>query len=47
MPEHLKNAPETKEFDNYLKNFVRAKEQQHRKKVMREIATSIALMMAG
>lgn len=47
MPEHLKNTPNTKEFDSYLKSFVKKKEQQHRKKVLQEIATSLALMIAG
>ncbi len=47
MPEHLKSATNTKEFDSYLKSFVKKKEQQHRKKVLHEIATSLALMLAG
>ncbi len=44
MPEHLKHAQNTKEFDEYLKSFVKQRERQHRYKVLREIAASIALM---
>ncbi len=47
MPEHLKNTPNTKEFQKYLQTFVKSKERQHRRKVIQEIAASVALMMAG
>lgn len=47
MPEHLKSAPESKEFQSYLKGFVKEKEQLHRKKVLREAMTTLALMIAG
>lgn len=47
MPEHLKNTPNSKEFQKYLNNFVKRKERQHRKKVMQEIAASALLMIAG
>lgn len=47
MPEHLKDAPNSKEFDKYLQSFIKRKERTHRKNVMREIVTSISLMLAG
>ncbi len=47
MPEHLKNTPNSKEFQKYLESFVKKKERQHRKKVVHEFATSVALMFAG
>ena len=47
MPEHLKSAPESEEFQSYLKTFVKQKEQLHRKKVLREAMTTLALMIAG
>lgn len=47
MPEQLKLNPNSKEFDKYLQTFVQKKDRQHRRKVMREIAASIALMIAG
>lgn len=47
MPEQLKNNPDSKEFQQYLVNFLKDKERQHRKKVMREIADSVSLMIAG
>jgi hypothetical protein len=47
MPEHLKNTPNSKEFQSYLKNFVKQKEQAHRKKVLQETLTTLALMIAG
>jgi hypothetical protein len=47
MPEHIKSAPNSKEFQQYLNNFVKKKERQHRKKVLQQVATSIALMIAG
>lgn len=47
MPEHLKNVPNSKEFQKYLNGFVKKKEKQHRKKVMQEIAASALLMIAG
>lgn len=47
MPEQLKNQPNSKEFNKYLNSFLRKKERQHRHKVMRDIATSVALMIAG
>ncbi len=47
MSDQLKSNPDSKEFNKYLQNFVRTKERLHRKKVMREIASSVALMIAG
>jgi hypothetical protein len=47
MPEHLKNAQNTKEFDKYLSNFIKRKESQHRQKVLKEVASSLTLMIAG
>ena len=47
MPEQIKNSPDSKEFQQYLQGFIQKKERQHRKKVVREIVTSIALMIAG
>ncbi len=47
MPEQLKNAPNSKEFQKYLNDFIKNKERQHRKKVMQEIAASALLMIAG
>ncbi len=47
MPEHLKDAPETEEFHNYLQSFVKTKEKQHRRKVLSEVMTSLSLMIAG
>lgn len=47
MPEQIKNQPNSKEFDKYLSNFMKRKERQHRRKVMQEIAASVALMIAG
>lgn len=47
MPEHLKDAPNSKEFQKYLNGFIKKKERQHRRKVMQEIAASVALMIAG
>ena len=47
MPEQLKNNPSSKEFQKYLQTFVKKKERQHRRKVMQEIAASVALMIAG
>lgn len=47
MPEHLKSAPNSKEFQKYLNGFVKDKERQHRKKVMKEILASALLMIAG
>lgn len=47
MPEHLKSAPNSKEFQKYLNNFVKKKERTHRRKVVQEIAASALLMIAG
>lgn len=47
MPEHLKNTPNSKEFDKYIHDFLKKKERTHRKNVLKEIATSISLMLAG
>ncbi len=47
MPENLKSAPNSKEFQKYLNNFVKKKERNHRRKVMQEIAASALLMIAG
>lgn len=45
MPENIKNAPDSKEFDTYLKNFMKKKVRQHRRSYMREIANSVAMMI--
>ena len=47
MPEHLKNAPESEEFQKYLQSFIKRKEKQHRRKVLSEVAASLSLMIAG
>ncbi len=47
MPEHLKNHPNSREFNKYLDNFIKQRERQHRKNVFKEIVTSISLMLAG
>ena len=47
MPDHLKNAPESKEFQKYLQNFMKKKERQHRKNILREVAASLSLMLVG
>lgn len=47
MPEQLKNKPNSKEFNKYLKSFMKQRERSHRKKVLQEVATSLALMIAG
>ena len=47
MPDHLKNAPNSKEFDKYLKNFMKRKMRLHRQKAVREIAGSIAFMISA
>jgi hypothetical protein len=47
MPEHLKSAQNSKEFQKYLNNFVKKKERSHRRKVAQEIVASALLMIAG
>lgn len=47
MPEHLKSAQNSKEFEKYLSTFVKKKERQHRKKVAQEVLASALLMIAG
>ena len=47
MPDHLKNTPESVEFNSYLKSFINRKEKEHRRKVISEAATTISLMLAG
>jgi len=47
MPEQLKDAQNTPAFDAYLKTFLRRKEQDHRKRVLQEVAASLSLMIAG
>ena len=47
MPEHLKNAQNTKEFENYLSNFMRRKEREHKVKVAKSAATSLSLMFTA
>jgi hypothetical protein len=47
MPEHLKSAKNSKEFQSYLSNFIKTKERQHRQKVVKQFFASIFLMMAG
>lgn len=47
MPDHLKSAPNTKEFHDYLQNFLKKKEKQHRRKVVQELASTALLMIAG
>ncbi len=46
MPEQLKGASNSPEFEKYLKTFIKKKERQHRLKVVQEIATSVSLMLA-
>jgi hypothetical protein len=47
MPDHLKDAQNTKEFENYLKNFIQRKEREHKVKVVQEAATSLSLMFSA
>lgn len=47
MPEEIKNKPESKEFQKYIQKFLRTKEREHRHKVLREVAASVSLMIAG
>lgn len=47
MPEHLKDAPESEEFQMYLRSFIERKEKQHRRKVASEVVASLSLMIAG
>lgn len=47
MPEHLKDAPDTEEFQHYLRSFRERQEKTHRKKVISELLASISLMIAG
>lgn len=47
MPENLKNAPNSKEFDKYLRNFMKKKVRQHRRNTMREILSSVAAMITA
>ena len=47
MPDHLKNAPNTKEFQKYLESFVKKHERQHRKKLLKEIVNTAFLMIAS
>lgn len=47
MPEHIKSAPNSKEFQNYLNGFVKKKERAHRRKVVKEVVASALLMIAG
>lgn len=47
MPEHLKSAQNSKEYQSYLNNFVKKKERQHRLKVVKETFTAALLMVAG
>jgi hypothetical protein len=47
MPEHLKNAPNSKEFDTYLKNFMKKKVRQHRHKYLKDALSSFALMITA
>ena len=46
MPEQLKGASNTPEFEKYLKTFIKKKEREHRLKVVQEIAISASLMIA-
>lgn len=43
MPEELKNNPDHKDFDAYLRSFMRRKEMQHGAKVAKEAANSLSL----
>jgi len=45
MPDHLKNAPDTKEFAKYLQSFIKRKEAQHQVKVAKAAVTSLSLMI--
>jgi len=47
MPEHLKDAPETEEFQHYLRSFRERQEKQHRRRVASEVLASLSLMIAG
>ena len=47
MPDHLKDAQNTEEFQKYLTTFVKTKEKQHRRKIIKEVMTAFTLMMAG
>ena len=47
MPDHLKDTPNSKEFDKYLKNFMKKKIRQHRHKYMREVMNSLALLITA
>lgn len=47
MPEHIKSAPNSKEFQSYLNSFVKKKERAHRRKVVKEVVASALLMIAG
>lgn len=47
MPEQLKNAPQSPQFQKYLTSFIKRKERAHRRKVMREVLSSVGLMIAS
>lgn len=47
MPEHLKDAPDTEEFQHYLRSFRERQEKSHRRKVVSEAVSSLSLMIAG
>jgi len=43
MPEELKNNPNHKDFDSYLRSFMRRKEIQLSAKVAKEAASSLSI----
>ncbi len=47
MPEHLKDAPKTEEFQQYLRSFRERQEKLHRRRVASEVLASLSLMIAG
>ena len=43
MPEELKNNPSHKDFDAYLRSFMRRKKLQHSAKVAKDAVTSLGI----
>lgn len=46
MPDHLKDAPNTREFSQYLQGFIGKQTQKHRTKVFAELVATVRLMLA-
>jgi hypothetical protein len=42
MPDHLKNNPDSKEFNQYLQKFMQRKLNQHRVKALKQAVSSLA-----